>query len=389
MSYSDLHLHLDGSLPLETVKVLSWLDRDSELDLPNDEDELRKLLTYDYDIETVNQPHGIYERQTSWGRVILKPEEYMQEGEVVEQKKTRSLDDYLKKFDIPLKLLQTEENISYAVQELAKDLKGRGVDYAEIRFAPQLHTRRGLSQIQVVEAVLNGYTGRLDFTGDTGNSDTMKKLMEYENALEIDMGLGKKPDFPHIRFILCLMRGNMKDTKLSDANMETVEAARYFMSEGNSLIAGLDLAGAEGIYPTKDYGDFFGIARRHRIPFTIHAGEAAGPDSIYEALEMGASRIGHGIAAAKDEGLMRELARRGTIIEMCPTSNIQTGAADSIFDYPLRTFMSHGMKVTINSDNMTVSDTDITREFAFLEDKLSLTAEEKAVLMKNADEGHL
>ena len=389
MSYLDLHLHFDGSLPLETVKVLSWLDSESGIEVPNDEGDLKELLSYDYEMEEENLPHGIYERQTAGRRVILRPEEYMEQPPERSDKKERSLNDYLKKFDIPLALLQTEENIGYAVQELAKDLKRRGIEYAEVRFAPQLHTRRGLSQIQVIEAVLNGYTKRLDFTGDPGNAHTLNKLMEYENALGIDMGLSKTFEYPHIRFIFCLMRGNMNDTKLYDANMETVEAARYFMSDGNQLVAGLDLAGAEGIYPTRDYGDFFGIARRHRIPFTIHAGEAAGADSIWEALELGASRIGHGTAAVNDEALMRELAKRGTVIEMCPTSNIQTGAVKSIYDYPLRTFLSHNMKVTINSDNMTVSDTDVTKEFELLENKLSLTQEEKNILMKNAEEGRL
>ena len=355
MGYTDLHLHFDGSLPLETVKVLSWLDREADIELPYEDTDILKCLQYDADKDASE----------------------------------KTLKNYLKCFDLPLSLLQTEDNIRFAIREVAKDLKKRGVDYAEIRFAPQLHTRRGLSQMAVVESILQGYTDRLDFTDSDKKSISRLRLMEYENATGIDLGLNSRPEYPHIRFILCLMRGNMRDKKKYEMNMETVEVARHFMSEGNSLIAGIDLAGDEAGYPTEDYVDFFGVARKHRIPFTIHAGEARGAESIWQALRMGAKRIGHGIAAAKDEKLMQRLSESGTVLEMCPTSNLQTGAVSDISRYPLRLFLQYGIKVTINSDNMTVSGTDVGKEFEFLRKELMLSDEEERQLRKNAEEGHL
>ncbi|MBO4864428.1 MAG: adenosine deaminase [Eubacterium sp.] len=353
MGYTDLHLHLDGSLSPEAIRLLSWMDEAADVELPYDDDDLWKMLSIADD---------------SYG-------------------KNKSLNEYLKRFDLPLQLLQTEENLSYAIMDIASNLKKIGVDYAEIRFAPQLHTRRGMTQLKAVEAVIEGYNRRLDFGDD--DSILTKKLKVYENLTGIDMGVSKEREYPHLRFILCLMRGSNKDSKIYDMNMETVEIARHLMNDGNSLIAGLDLAGAEGLYPTEDYKDFFGIARRYHIPFTIHAGEAAGPESIWEALEMGASRIGHGIAAAEDEYLMQELAKRGTIIEMCPTSNLQTGAVKDMSKYPLRLFLLHNMKVTVNSDNMTVSGTNVVREFDLLKREMYLSDEEIKTLMKNAEEGRL
>ncbi len=357
MGYTDLHLHLDGSLSLEAVKFLSWMDEAAGIELPYDDIDIWNMLS----VDSIS-----YQNNNS-----------------------RSLNEYLKRFDLPLSLLQTEESLEVAIIDIARTLKNLNVDYAEIRFAPQLHTKRGLTQLAAVEAVLNGYMRRLDFSGDNDDSVLTRKLIEYENMTGIDMGLDNSKGFPHLRFILCLMRCNPLDKRQYEMNMETVEVARHLMSEGNSLIAGIDLAGAEGLYPTEDHRDFFGIARKYHIPFTIHAGEAAGPESIWQALDMGARRIGHGIAAARDEYLMQELAKRGTIIEMCPTSNLQTGAINDLSRYPLRLFMLHDMKVTINSDNMTVSGTNIKKEFELLRKEVGISEEDERVLLKNAEEGHL
>lgn len=357
MGYTDLHLHFDGSLPLEAVKVLSWLDSAAEIELPYEDDELRNLFS------------------------VAGCSEY-------ERKK--SLSEYLKRFDLPIKLLQTEENLRFAISQLARHLYKIGVDYAEIRFAPQLHTTRGLTQLQVVQAVIDGYLDRLDFSGDNKDSaHLLSKLIEYEDVTGVNLGAREELHYPHIRFILCLMRGSVNNEKLYEANMETVEVARHFMSEGNSLVAGIDLAGAEAAFPTEDFKDFFGMARKYKIPYTIHAGEAAGPESIWQALEMGARRIGHGVSAVKDESLMQELARKNIVLEMCPTSNLQTGAVRDINEYPLRLFLQHDMKITINSDNMTVSGTDVVQEFDLLKKKIWLSDDEERILKKNAEEAHL
>ena len=385
MKYTDLHLHLDGSLPIETAEILSWLSSESIDDILS-RDELIERLTIGRLPKKKEKPAGKYERYSDGRMIDITDTINKKENDT---DKTFSLNEYLKRFDLPLTMLQTEDSLYYATAGLAMELWRRGVGYAEIRFAPQLHTKRGLTQMKAVESVIEGYTSRLDFSGDDSRKYLRRKLMEYEyytgKKVDIDMNL----EMPHIRFILCLMRGSMNDEQLYNMNMETVEVARHFMNENNYLVAGLDLAGAEGLYPTKDYRDFFGMAKKHRIPFTIHAGEAAGPESIWQAVDMGASRIGHGIAAAQDESLMKELKDRDIAIELCPTSNLQTGAVSSMEDYPLRRFLEYGLKATINSDNMTVSGTDVVKEFDFLEREIGLTESEKDILMKNAEKSHL
>ena len=370
MDYSDLHLHLEGSLSIDDIRILSWLDREADSDLPYEDEEIMKLLTM--------------EVPQSTSRNSL---DYVLSG--VASPSSKGVGNYNKCFNLPISLLQTEENLSYAIDELAKRLKKKGVSYAEVRFAPQLHTKRGLTQMAVVEAVLNGYTRRLDFTGEEKHSPTRLKLMRYENATGINLGLDEEAEYPHIRFILSLMRGNMRDPKLYEMNMETVEIARHYMSENNFLIAGLDLAGTDGIYPLDDYIDFFGMARKYRIPFTMHACDSVGTDSIWDALRFEAKRIGHGISVVEDGRLMSELAERGTVLELCPTRDLKTGAVESLDRYPIRLLMQYGIKVTINSDSMTILGTDVVNEFETLKHKLLLTTDEEMKLLKNAEDGRL
>lgn len=306
----DLHLHLDGSLPAETILGLA---RKDHIELAADTEEgLQPYLTARADCEDLNE--------------------------------------YLRCFDIPLMVLQTAENLRIASCELGRDLEEKGLSYAEVRFAPQLHVLRGLTQEEAVQAVLDGFG----------------QVMEERRGRI------------RLKAILCCMRG-----KNCTANMETVLTAARFLGKG---VVAADLAGAEGLYPTRDFGEEFALARRLGVPFTIHAGEADGPESIWKALEFGAVRIGHGVRAVEDEALMRELAQRGIPLEMCPTSNLQTRAVKSLTDYPLRNFLDRGIRVTVNSDNMTVSDTWAGKEFALLSREYGLTEEEAVKLLKNAKE---
>ncbi len=306
----DLHLHLDGSLPAETILGLA---RKDHIELAADTEEgLRPYLTARADCEDLNE--------------------------------------YLRCFDIPQVVLQTAENLRIASCELGRDLEEKGLSYAEVRFAPQLHVLRGLTQEEAVQAVLDGFC----------------QVMEERRGRI------------RLKAILCCMRG-----KNCTANMETVLTAARFLGKG---VVAADLAGAEGLYPTRDFGEEFALARRLGVPFTIHAGEADGPESIWKALEFGAVRIGHGVRAVEDEALMRELAQRGIPLEMCPTSNLQTRAVNSLTDYPLRNFLDRGIRVTVNSDNMTVSDTWAGKEFALLSREYGLTEEEAVKLLKNAKE---
>lgn len=297
----DLHLHLDGSLSVDSVKELMQIQgikncySDSEL--------LEKL-------------------QVSDG--------------------CRDLNEYLEKFDFPITLLQTKEALETASYNLLEELKTQGVIYAEIRFAPQFHTSKGLSQEQVVKAVIDG----------------MRKS-------ELNANL-----------ILCCMRGENNH----DENIETVSVAKKFLKKG---VAAIDLAGAEGLFPTSDYKDVFELASELGIPFTIHAGEAAGFTSVETAVEYGAVRIGHGVRSVESEDLLKKLSDKGIALELCPTSNLNTNIYRDISEYPIRKLMDEGITVTVNTDNMTVSNTNIKKELKILADAFNF--DEKDIWKFEAD----
>lgn len=300
----DLHLHLDGSLSLKSVKELAGLQH---VALPTDDEKLRELLQVEEDC--------------------------------------RDLNDYLEKFEFPLSLLQTREAIRLAVFHLLEELKEEGLVYAEIRFAPQLHRKKGLTQEEVVEAAVEGL---------------------------------KQSDLP-AGLILCCMRGDRNE----EENRETVLMAKRYLGKG---VCALDLAGAEGLYPTENFAGIFSLAQKEQIPFTIHAGEAAGPDSVYEALRLGAARIGHGVRSAEDEELMARLSEKRIPLELCPTSNLNTHVYENLKEYPLRKLLDAGVLVTINTDNRMVSGTNLHREYEKLIQTFALTDNEVKQLYENAIE---
>ena len=303
----DLHLHFDGSLLARTVLELA---KEQGIALPSEEpDELKLFLAAPADCGSLNE--------------------------------------YLEKFDLPLLVLQTREAIRKGMYTLVSSLKEQGMLYAEIRFAPQLHTKKGLTQEQVVKAALQG-------------------LQEAAAG-----------SFFKAKLILCCMRG--ADNR--EENLLTVRTAAAFLGRG---VAALDLAGAEALYPTADYGEVFALAKELSVPFTIHAGEADGPESIRAALRMGASRIGHGVRAGEDPELLEELKERQIPLEMCPSSNVQTKAVPSLSEHPVLSYLRRGLLVTVNTDNMTVSDTTIEREFRLLKEELGMTPEERRQLLLNA-----
>lgn len=261
----------------------------------------------------------------------------------------RDLNAYLEKFALPCSLLQTREALELASYSLFMELKESGCIYAEIRFAPQLHLEKGLTQEEAVEAVVYGM---------------------HKAQLDFDMEGG---------IILCCMRGD--DNR--DANMETVEMAAAFAKEG---VVAVDLAGAEGLFPTENFRDVFEKATEERVAITIHAGEAAGPESVACALEMGARRIGHGVRSLEDPEVAEELSLRDIALELCPTSNLQTGIFESYEAFPIRKLMDAGIKVTVNSDNRTVSQTDLREEYMALMEHCGITRAELKTLMLNSAE---
>ena len=306
----ELHLHLDGSLRAESM----W--------------ELAKEQGIELEEKTV--------------------EEVRAKMEVPEDCKT--LEEYLERFALPTKILQTEAAMERVAFEMVETLANEGVTYAEVRFAPQLHIQKGLTQDQVVEAVIRG---------------TRRGMDRYPG---IRVGL-----------ILCCMRG---DTN-GDLNMATVEATRKYLGD---MVCAIDIAGAEGLYPTAMFEDLFVKVREYNLPMTIHAGEADGPESMKAALSFGTRRIGHGIAAINDPELMAHLIKEKITLEVCITSNYHTKEVPSIEAHPFRKLFDAGVRVTLNSDNMTCSRVNILSELEILRKQFGFTEEEIDTIMQYAYE---
>ena len=155
--------------------------------------------------------------------------------------------------------------------------------------------------------------------------------------------------------------------------MQTVETAKKYLGD---VVCAVDIAGAESLFPTELFAPVFAKVREYGIPMTIHAGEAAGPDSMRTALSYGTKRIGHGVAAATDPELVKTLAEEGITLEVCVTSNYQTKVVPSIEAHPIKKLFDAGVHVTVNSDNMTCSRTDIRKEIALLKNVLGFTDRE-------------
>ena len=257
----------------------------------------------------------------------------------------KDLNEYLEKFSFPCSLLQRPEAITRAVENLRRELKDQGLLYAEIRYAPQLHLIQGLTQRQVVQAAVDGL----------------------------------KADGVRANLILCCMRGDRNHGE----NLETVRLAAEFLDKG---VCAVDLAGAEALFPTGTFEEEFKLARELGVPCTIHAGEAAGPESVYTALSFGTKRLGHGIRSVEDPKLLKRLAEEGITLELCPTSNLNTNIFSSLEDYPLLRLMEAGVRVTINTDNTMVSGVSLESEWEKVIGTFHLTDDQILKLQKNAVE---
>lgn len=257
-----------------------------------------------------------------------------------------SLTEYLEKFDLPLLCLQSKEGLKRAAYELVCDAATDGVRYIEVRFAPQLSTNRGLTCEEVIESVIYG------------------------------LQKGEREHGVYASAIVCAMRHHSMEQ-----NMEMLMAAKPFVGHG---VCALDLAGDESAFPTSLFRDLFIQANKWNIPFTIHSGECGSVENVWEAIELGAKRLGHGIALQKSPEL-RKLCREKNIgIEMCPTSNVQTKAVESLAKYPLKQFLEEGLLVSVHTDNRTVSNTTMTAEQEVLRDELGLSDDEILQCTKNA-----
>lgn len=244
---------------------------------------------------------------------------------------------YLKRFNLPIEILQTTEAIERAAYELVEDLAKENTIYAEIRVAPIQHLRSGLTPEQVVDSILTGFH-------------------KAEAKFNIKANL-----------LLCAMRHLPPGE-----NRFLIDLAHNYRNKG---VVGLDLAGDEAGYPPSIFRDFFRKAKELGIPFTIHAGEARGADSISEAISIGASRLGHGIRAYEDKNVLELIAAHNICLECCPVSNFDTNAIKDFYNYPIIKYLEKGLDVTLNSDNRTVSNTSYKKEVELLQHYINIKNE--------------
>ncbi|OSP45161.1 adenosine deaminase [Streptomyces sp. 13-12-16] len=274
----------------------------------------------------------------------------------VEAANSGDLVRYIATFEHTLAVMQTREGLLRTAEEYVLDLAADGVVYGEVRYAPELNTRGGLTMSEVVETVQEGLA--------TG----MAKAAAAGTPVRVGT-------------LLCGMR-------MFDRVREAADLAVAFRDAG---VVGFDIAGAEDGFPPADHLDAFAHLRRESVPFTIHAGEAHGLPSIHQALQVcGAQRIGHGVRITEDivEGKLGRLAGwvrdRRIALEMCPTSNLQTGAAASIAEHPITALKDLGFRVTLNTDNRLVSGTTMTREMSLLVEQAGWTVEDLRTVTVNA-----
>lgn len=304
----DLHLHLDGSLHLP------WA----------------------------------YETAIKRGVVpsVYSFEEYY---ERYYQKNFKDRTESIKKFDFPVSIMQTKEDIRDAVYYLVRTLHEQNMVYAEIRFATQQHTQLGLTQKEAMLAAIDG---------------KCRAEKDYPDVI--------------VRFINCMMHKGENAYANMDANYETIEVVKELRDQG---VVGLDLAGYENNGDYLLYAPLFEKARSYNIPYTMHAGEMGIGKHVLDALEMKAHRIGHGVNAVQDEAYLKAVVDSQIPLEVCPSSN--TKYDFNYVRHPVKQLIRSGAKVTINSDNMVYAKTSVHHEHEMLR-QIGITVEELKVCTMNA-----
>ena len=293
MKYSfpkiDLHLHLDGSFRTPTIWELAM---QQGVEMP------------------AESPEGF--------------EEWMKKCSY-----SGSVNEFLLMFDVTTQVMQDRDSLIRLTRELIEDIAAQGVVYAEIRFAPQLHTRKGMTQRDAIEAVLEGRRQGMEKTG-------------------IDIG------------IICCMMCVGNETVNWDANMETAMITHEYLDKG---VVCIDLAGAEGIVPLSNFAPLFAKAKELGTPIICHAGDSQDWRTVKDAIDMGAQRIGHGHHIYENPALSRYAAEHGIALEICPTSNVQCQTRETYELHPAWNLYSIGIPVTINTDNMTMSRVTLDDEY--------------------------
>jgi len=305
---AELHCHLDGSVRPATLLELA---REYHVTMPRDDAEALR--------------------------------EYM----IVRDHST--LEDYLSRFATTLSVMQTAESLERVAYELAEDAAREGVWYLEVRFAPNLNTRGGLTKEQVLESAIIGLS-----------------------RAEREFGIVS-------RVLVCALR-----TLPPSSSLEMARLAVDFHGRG---VAGFDLAGAEFGNPASAHAEAFAHARGHDLPCTCHAGEGDGAGSVRQALhDCGATRIGHGTRLIEDAALTEYVNDRRIAIEVCLTSNVQTRAAESLETHPLPEYLRRGLNVVLNTDNRLMSGTTLTDEYEVASRSLGLGFDDLARMALNGFE---
>lgn len=305
----ELHCHLDGSLRPETIIDIA---KEENIDIPS------------------NDVHDIQ-------REITAPLE------------CKSLDEYLKAFEIPNLVMQSKESLRRITFELFEDAARENVKYMEIRFAPILHTLRRLTIEEIIQSVIDGV-----------------KAAEEKYDIKGNVILG------------CMRNMTV------DKAFEVVENGRKFIGNG---VVGIDLCSSEDDGFCERFVEPIKLAREYGYRVTIHAGETGIGKNVIDAVKLlGAERIGHGVAIRDCAEAYKLVKERGITLEMCPTSNVQTKAVNSFKEHPIYDFLRDGIKVTLNTDNRTVSDTNMTKECSVMFDEFDITYEEYKQIYYNSVE---
>jgi adenosine deaminase len=241
--------------------------------------------------------------------------------------------EYITYFDDAIAVMQTPEALERIAYELCLDSAAENIDYLEVRWAPRLHLREGLSVEEVIRAVLAGLAAR--------------PLQAVA--------------------IVSAMRQHAPED-----NVELARIAGDFAGRG---VVGFDLAGDEARFPATPHRAAFEAARSAGLHLTCHAGEAGEPSSVEEALDLGVERIAHGVIGAREPRIVQRVRSEGIVLDMCPTANWKCKATPALAEHPLPLLVRDGVRCTISTDSRTVADTTLTREFEMMS-RLGMTDEE-------------
>ena len=245
-----------------------------------------------------------------------------------------SLNHYISCADRAIELMQSKENLELVVEDLFQQLKKDNVIYVEIRFAPLLHCSKGLNERDVVEIIC-------------------KSAYSESKKNDIECGL-----------ILCTLRHYSKEQSL-----KTVTLVKEFYKKG---VVGFDIAADEAGYPIDNHIEAFNYAKSNNLNITAHAGEAKGPESIWESIDkLHAKRIGHGVRCIEDPKLMNYLIQNDYHLEICLSSNIKTKTFDSFDDHPVNKIYNSSISMSLNTDGRAISVTDLAKEYSIADKKFN------------------